>query len=246
VTFGAVILSIGIVSTSASLFFSLTDLRKSQFTGLYKSSLAYSVSDLERIYKDELLLTDSPDPIIQPLPVDTYSTQITKFAERLDEKLNTTLKFGRRQSLRFYRDFNASGFTTQIELFMNFQPVPTSRDTFVFKGFGIIEDRHQTGLVARCALVVPETPMSANHNIFKIRGVRDRLELMTKGRLVSVEIHQLIDPFNKFPDYLILLKFRIKRRIVGWQISEGLYFVWDTSAARFLPSGCTANLSIER
>jgi hypothetical protein len=201
---------------------------------------------VERVFKDELGLDLRSDTAIEQLPFASYNDRIMACMARLDEKMNSTLKLGKRQPARFYQDFNASGFTTQIELFMTFEPIPRSRHSFEFKGFGIIEDQHQSGRTSRCALVVPETAMSASHNVFRINGLKDRFELLKRGKLVSIEMHQLIDPFNKFPDYLILLKFRVQRRIGGWHISEGLYFVWDSSVLRFLPSGCTANLSVVR
>jgi hypothetical protein len=198
-----------------------------------------------RIFNDELRLSNADD-CIQQIPYPEFERDLEVCLKRLDTIQASALRLSKKNS-RFYQDIGVSGFNTRISLSMSFEPVGEKRNSFCFRGFGIVTDKNQKNDTSQCALVVPQTTMDAKHNVLRIEGLSDRFQLLRHGKIVSIEIHQLIDPFNEHPAYRILLKFKIRKKLLsGWHISEGLFFMWEPELRKFLPSGCTSDLSISR
>jgi hypothetical protein len=135
---------------------------------------------------------------------------------------------------------------SKIRLFITFIPAQSSRNSFVFDGFGTVSDTSDKNRTSECALVLPDRKSSDTHNIIEIRGVAGRASLLKRGILVSIEMQQLIDPFHYFEEYRILLQFRIRKRLRGWSFSKGIYYMWNPRTSAFLAIGWTNDINISR
>jgi hypothetical protein len=240
--FGAIMACLGIGVLCISFFLTSTDLKKSRLTGRYHSSLGYQPSVIMRVMQESLALTKQELEKSQIVEVDpnTFDADLAACMRGLDELMLRTLRLDPVRFSRFYQD--TSNIQTELSLFLAFDPVKNSDGYFEFTGFGTVTDKVR-GRISECALVTPISKISEMHNRVRVKGIRHRLALWQKGIVVSIEIQQLIDPFNQHPELRILLVFRLQRRLDGWKLSEGLFLMWDKKRGKFLPTGWTHDLS---
>lgn len=239
--FGLGCAAVGAILVLIYSFLKLTDLNRSHLSGVYKSAVLYDFESIDRILRTVLRLNEN-DLKASRIRYESISENHSRIAlcnVVLDRIMQATF---RNKGSRF--SFYSSGtLESELLLHLSFNQLGRERK-FVFEGFGIVKDRIQSGRVAECALVLPVSPEVATHNQLSISGVLDRLKLLWAGRLVSIEMHQLIDPFNRHPEYRILLQFRINRSLSGWRLSEGVFSVWDAAESCFRPAGSTNDINI--
>jgi hypothetical protein len=223
-------------------FIQLTDLNRSHLSGVYKSAVLYDFNSVDRIIRTVLKFSDE-DLDASRIKYASRSENEGKIAScnaRIDQIMISTLRDLPRGKFAFY-----SSGTLESELLLHLSFNRLGRESrFEFEGFGIVKDRIRSGRIAECALVLPASPEAASHNFLSIRGIVDRFKLVWAGRVVSIEMHQLIDPFNRHPEYRLLLQFRISRSLSGWKLSEGVFSIWDPTETCFRPAGSTNDLTI--
>lgn len=245
--FGSVSLGAGALLGSVYIFFALTDLQKSHLSGLYYSSVTYNYSDIVRIIRTELCLSERELKQANVYSIDSpdHDDQVVRCMTNLDKAVTKSVKLGRgRKPLHLFGGVK-DNLETSLSLHVDFSQPDKSNPNFVFKGFGIIVDKYGS-VTSECGLVMPVSKFIASNNILQVRGLRQRWQLIRTGIVASIEMQQIIDPFEKHPEFRFMLKFKIKRALWGWKVSEGVYFTWDIELRQFVATACTGDIAISR
>jgi hypothetical protein len=230
-------LSLGLIAISMDIFLHSTDLRKSQLNGEYSSKINYDPKEINRIIREQRLSDDAADV---DLKIDPRREELMRAIDRV---VVETIRFDKQRYEQFYQRF--FNLETSLRLYISFKPAARRKSVFNFDGFGVIIDKYR-GTESKCGIVVASSA-HGRHNHLEIEGIADRADLLWNGKVVSIELQQLIDPFRIFPELRILLKFRIRRHLLsGWSISEGVFFIWDKDAETFHPNGYTYDIAISK
>jgi hypothetical protein len=242
--FGLSCLITGSLVCVVETFLYMTDLNRSPLSGEYYSELSYDGNEMNRVISGVLGPTHAAD---QSLAKDSngalrFDPVINAaLMKRLDSELVGRLKFGPRWDRSFYEDF--SNLRTELRMFISFKSDSQNSTVFEFDGFGIITDKDRHGREANCAVVIHKSA-NAMHNYLRISSLWQRAKLLISGAVVTLEMQQLIDPFSRLSRFRFLLKFCVRRRLLRWDISEGIFFLWNPETETFFPSNCAHNISI--
>jgi hypothetical protein len=233
-------LFLGLAAISVDMFLYSTDLGKSQLSGEYFSKISYGTKEINRIIREQRLVEVAAG---EDLEIDPRREQLMREIDKRVVETITASRFDKNRYGEFYQ--RLSDLETELRLHISFKPSASRKSVFNFDGFGVIIDKHR-GTESKCGIVVASSA-HGRHNHLEISGIGDRAKLLWDGKVVSIELQQLIDPFQRFEEFRILLKFRIRRHLLsGWSISEGVYFIWDKETKTFHPNGYTYDIAISK